>query len=161
MQTQLFLLSSLYIYHGQKYVIYPHFHKIIISLNQSPHYICGMSVPPVMMAQVAHEYGNIGYLNYKSNEIRRISSPMVSGSSRCNIGTSIHAGLGHKMNMNKDSLSARKDKFRSEVLMYRGKYPDDMLKDFFLSIGLNAEPENALWEGTYIWSFQTFSQVWF
>lgn len=30
MQTQLFLLSSLYIYHGQKYVIYPHFHKIII-----------------------------------------------------------------------------------------------------------------------------------
>jgi hypothetical protein len=56
---------------------------------------------------------------------------MVSGSSRCNIGTSIHAGLGHKMNMNKDSLSARKDKFRSEVLMYRGKYPDDMLKDFF------------------------------
>ena len=24
------------------------------------------------------------------------------------------AGLGHKMNMNKDSLSARKDKFRSE-----------------------------------------------
>ena len=41
------------------------------------------------------------------------------------------AGLGHKMNMNKDSLSARKDKFRSEVLMYRGKYPDDMLKDFF------------------------------
>ena len=27
------------------------------------------------------------------------------------------AGLGHKMNMNKDSLSARKDKFRSEVLM--------------------------------------------
>lgn len=48
------------------------------------------------------------------------------------------AGLGHKMNMNKDSLSARKDKFRSEVLMYRGKYPDDMLKDF-LSIGLNAE----------------------
>ena len=39
------------------------------------------------------------------------------------------AGLGHKMNMNKDSLSARKDKFRSEVLMYRGKYPDDMLKD--------------------------------
>ena len=32
---------------------------------------------------------------------------------------------------NKDSLSARKDKFRSEVLMYRGKYPDDMLKDFF------------------------------
>jgi len=22
-------------------------------LNQSPHYICGMSVPPVMMAQVA------------------------------------------------------------------------------------------------------------
>ena len=41
------------------------------------------------------------------------------------------AGLGHKMNMNKDSLSERKDKFRSEVLMYRGKYPDDMLKDFF------------------------------
>ena len=27
------------------------------------------------------------------------------------------AGLGHKMNMNKDSLSERKDKFRSEVLM--------------------------------------------
>ena len=27
------------------------------------------------------------------------------------------AGLGHKMNMNKDSLSARKDKFRSEVLI--------------------------------------------
>lgn len=25
--------------------------------------------------------GNIGYLNYKSNEIRRISNPVVSGSS--------------------------------------------------------------------------------
>ena len=25
-------------------------------LNQSPHYICGMSVPPVMMAQVADVY---------------------------------------------------------------------------------------------------------
>ncbi|UBU95482.1 MAG: hypothetical protein [Bacteroides phage LoVEphage] len=38
MQTQLFLLSSLYIYHGQKYVIYPHFHKIIIS-STNPHII--------------------------------------------------------------------------------------------------------------------------
>ncbi len=38
-------------------------------------------------------YDVIGYLNYKSNEIRRISSPMVSGSSRCNIGTSIHGRI--------------------------------------------------------------------
>lgn len=41
------------------------------------------------------------------------------------------AGLSNKMNLNKDSLCERKDKFRSEVLMYRGQYPDDMLKDFF------------------------------
>lgn len=37
-KKHIFLLSSLYIYHGQKYVIYPHFHKIIIS-STNPHII--------------------------------------------------------------------------------------------------------------------------